>query len=269
MGYEITPIEERGGLLLKREDLFAPYGSGDVNGGKLRQCHSLISEVKPEGVVTACSIYSPQAAITAAVAEEFGIPCVIFYGGTTSEKLRTLPMPRLALKHKAKIAIAARTGRHNVLYKAARDFAKKKGYFVVDYGFNVTQYPKIMYGAVSSQVSNVPEVERVAITCGSGITTVGVLRGLDFFDVKPKELHLFCTAPDRSKMVEGEKRGIKVYYHDLFHEDGFVYEKEEPMRFCGVELHPNYEAKAMRRFIAEGIEREGTLFWIVGAKPTK
>lgn len=45
---EITPIEERGRMLFKRDDLFAPYGNGDVNGGKLRKRRELLLAI-PRG----------------------------------------------------------------------------------------------------------------------------------------------------------------------------------------------------------------------------
>lgn len=266
---EITPIEERGGMLFKRDDLFTPYGNGDVNGGKLRQCRELLLKVRPRGVVTACSIHSPQAAICAAVAQEIGIPCHVFYGGTNADSLKSLPMPRLAAAHGAHIVVAARTGRHNVLYAKARERAEERGWFVVEYGFNITEHPDVMYGAVSSQVENVPDVERLCITCGSGITTCGVLRGISEFGKNVGEVHLFCTAPDRSARISEAVPELPcpIVRHDMFHDRGFSYERREPMSYAGIELHPNYEAKAMRRMLNEGVPKEGTLFWIVGSEP--
>lgn len=267
--YDLTPVEMHGRLLFKRDDLYEPYGKGDVNGGKLRQCRNLIEAMNPEGVVTACSIHSPQAPICAAVAREFGIPCYVFYGGTSKENLLRLPMPKLAMEHGAKILIAAKTGRHNVLYAKAKEFAERNGYFVVEYGFNIIEHPEIMFGAVARQVENIPnDVERLAITCGSGITASGVLQGIETYKKPVKELHLFCTAPDRSKRLSKFKpSSVELIYHDLFHKRGFFYEKEEPAVYAGIELHPNYEAKAMREFVNLGIPTENTLFWIVGSKP--
>lgn len=267
----LTPVEERGRLIFKRDDLYIPYGAGDVNGGKLRQCRELLMSVRPEGVVTACSIHSPQAAICAAVAEELGIPCHVFYGGTTRESLERLPMPRLAAEHGARIVMAARTGRHNVLYGKARERARERGWFVVEYGFNIIDHPSVMYGAVSSQVENVPDAERLAKTCGSGITACGVLQGIADFGKRIGEVHLFCTAPDRSQRITEAvpKLPCRLVYHDMFHEKGFSYERREPARYAGLDLHPNYEAKALRRLLQDGVPEDGTVFWIVGAEPTR
>lgn len=34
--YNLTPVQEVDGLRIKRDDLYAPFGPGEVNGGKLR-----------------------------------------------------------------------------------------------------------------------------------------------------------------------------------------------------------------------------------------
>lgn len=67
--YSLTPVQEVDGLHIKRDDLYAPFGPGEVNGGKLRQCVMLVNSVKKDykSLLTYCSIHSPQAPITAAV----------------------------------------------------------------------------------------------------------------------------------------------------------------------------------------------------------
>ena len=42
MTSDLTPVQEVNGLLMKRDDLFQPFGRGEVNGGKLRQCIMLV-----------------------------------------------------------------------------------------------------------------------------------------------------------------------------------------------------------------------------------
>ena len=107
--YSLTPVQEVDGLRIKRDDLYAPFGPGEVNGGKLRQCVMLVNSVKKDykSLLTYCSIHSPQAPITAAVARANGMPCRIVYGGTTRESVAALPMPRLAMKYGASIVLAA------------------------------------------------------------------------------------------------------------------------------------------------------------------
>ena len=98
---KLTPVQSVGGLLFKRDDLYEPFGPGEVNGGKMRQCMMLLDSVKDEitGVISCCSIHSPQAPITAAAALAFGKRCKILYGGTSRAKLLESPMPRLCLKY--------------------------------------------------------------------------------------------------------------------------------------------------------------------------
>lgn len=45
---KLTPVQSVGGLLFKRDDLYEPFGPGEVNGGKMRQCMMLLDSVKDE-----------------------------------------------------------------------------------------------------------------------------------------------------------------------------------------------------------------------------
>lgn len=54
---DLTPVENIAGIKFKRDDLYRPFGAGDVNGGKLRQCMMLVQkaiEKNPgiKGVIT-------------------------------------------------------------------------------------------------------------------------------------------------------------------------------------------------------------------------
>lgn len=120
--YDLTPVQRVGGMLIKRDDLYAPFGPGEVNGGKLRQCVMLVKSVmdKYDSLLTYCSIHSPQAPITAAVAHACKMPCRILYGGTSRESVASLPMPRLSMKYGATIVLAARSGRHSILHARSK-----------------------------------------------------------------------------------------------------------------------------------------------------
>ena len=269
---DLSPVQEIGGLLFKRDDLYRPFGAGEVNGGKLRQAMMLIDSVSPTGVITYCSIHSPQAPITAAAAKLHGIPCYILYGGTTRESVRTLPMPRMAMKYGAKISIAAKSGRHNVLHARARELAGEKGYFIVQYGINIIGHGDVLLRAVAEQVQSLPDaLESLVMTCGSGITAAGVMIGLHKYHKRVRHVHLVATGPDRNAFIH---KTLQLYgadrqyeYHDLYYAPGFVYEKGAPTTYEGIALHPHYEAKAFRWFIHSGIPKDGTLFWITGAEP--
>lgn len=272
---ELTPIEVHDGLYLKREDLYKPFGDYSVNGGKLRQCYKLVNSIKDkyDGVISCCSIYSPQAPITSAVANSFNMKAIICYGGTNELRLQELPMPLISKQFGAELRIISKSGIHKILYNKAKQIALKENLFVVDYGFNIIDYPDIMYEAISSQVENIPdELDNLVITCGSGITTIGVLLGLKKYNKKVKNIYLVATAPSRDKLIKNTLflYGIFPNYSiiDLFHMANFHYEDEVFEKIDGIELHPNYEAKTFN-WLKNNIDykNEKTLLWIVGSKP--
>lgn len=280
MEFEITPVENIDGLWFKREDKFLPFGAKTVNGGKLRQCFSLINEIKDkyQGVISFCSINSPQAPITAAVAKHFNLKCMIFYGGTTKQNLMKNEMAKIAKEYGAEIEIAANTGRHNVLLNKAKEYAEKNNYFVIEYGFNIIKYPNLLLGAISNQVQNIPdELDNLIVTCGSGITTTGILIGIHNYKKKVKQIHLVNTAPNRLEKIKDNlsKYGIDIkefdiQIHDLFHRKNFSYDKGIKVIYKGIKMHPNYEAKSFSWLYHESnidIHNGKNLFWIVGTKP--
>jgi 1-aminocyclopropane-1-carboxylate deaminase/D-cysteine desulfhydrase-like pyridoxal-dependent ACC family enzyme len=261
---------------MKRDDFYTPFGAGEVNGGKLRQCMMLTDSVlaSSRGVrclFTYCGIHSPQAPITAASARFYGLKCQILYGGTKEKTLLTLPMPRLAMRYGAKIIIAAGSGRHNVLHAKAKELAGDNG-FIVRYGINLTGHGDVLLGAVSEQTRNLPDsMENLVITCGSGITAAGVMIGLRRNEKTVKNVHLVATAPDRRGFIHDTLRQYEAdrefHYHSLFHQRGFIYERGVNATFGGIKLHPHYEAKTMQWFLRSGLNPKETLFWITGAQP--
>lgn len=238
--YSLTPVQEVDGLHIKRDDLYAPFGPGEVNGGKLRQCVMLVNSVKKDykSLLTYCSIHSPQAPITAAVARANGMPCRIVYGGTTRESVAALPMPRLAMKYGASIVLAARSGRHSILHARAKELAAQENSFIVQYGINIIGYGDTLLTAVAAQTENLPDdIENLVMTCGSGITATGVMIGLHRYGKRVKRMHLVATAPDRRGFIHEtlKKYGAdrEFEYHDLFHSPGFVYEKSAAATWGG------------------------------------
>ena len=131
-----------------------------------------------------------------------------------------------------------------------------------------------MYNAVSRQVENIPdELDNLIIVCGSGITSIGVMLGLARYNKSVKRVWLVATAPSREKKINAalQAGGAARAYNtvDLFHEKGFKYEQGLLAQIDGIQLHPNYEAKAYA-WLRENIPpEEKTLLWIVGSKPLR
>lgn len=273
--YDLTPVQKIGEFYFKRDDLFQPFGKGEVNGGKLRQCMMLVNNLKNvKHLITYCSIHSPQAPITAAVALNKGLKCEILYGGTTRDMLKKLSMPRLCLKYKANIHIAAKSGRHNVLYAKAKELAKLNNAFIIQYGINIINYRDVLLNAVANQVQNIPDnIDDFIMVCGSGITAAGVLIGFKRFNKHVKRVHLVATAPNRERFIHSTldkyRADRDVIYHSLFDRKDFMYEKREYFLYKGIIFHPNYEAKMMKWFVNSDINSNKILLWITGAEPTK
>lgn len=103
------------------------------------------------------------------------------------------------------------------------------------------------------------------------ITASGVMIGLNRYGKKVRNVHLVATAPDRRESIHRTLRehgaDRDFIYHDLFHTEGFAYEKPATAVWGGITLHPNYEAKTMQWFVKSGLDPGSTLFWIVGAAP--
>ena len=270
---ELTPVENIDGMFVKRDDLFSPFGINGPNGGKLRQCWKLVEmNIRYDKLITCCSIHSPQAPITAAVAKHFNKQCDIYYGGTTFEKIRHLEMPKIVQHFGGNIHIYP-SGRHNILYSYAKKNADENT-FIIEYGFNLDSFPEAICGAVANQVENIPDVENLVVTCGSGITASGIITGIHKFGKKIKNLYLFSTAPSRQKRIDRVVKdlgiSLNIFIEEGFQKKGFQYEKEEFAKLGDIVLHPNYEAKTYNWLCGTDVDRYNnkTLFWIVGSKPS-
>lgn len=271
---ELSPIEKIKNIYFKREDAYKSLGG--VNGTKLRQAEILVKKLYEKnpnikGIVTACSIYSPQAPIVASVCKKLGLKCVICYGGTTIKQLTNKKMPILASKLGAEIQIIAKTGRHNVLY--ANIHKNFKDYGIIEYGMCVKEELPYMIDEISAQVQNIPdELDNLVVTCGSGFSSSSILKGIKKYGKKIKNIYLVHVAPNR---VEKIKKNIGFFPENvkvvsLFERPKFKYEDELHIKFCGIEFHPKYEAKAFNWMMTESnidFEKEKTLFWIIGREP--
>lgn len=278
---ELTPVQEVGGILVKRDDLFKPFSDAEVNGGKLRQAIHLLLQAKIEGftrVLTGCSILSPQGPIITVVAKYLGLDCMVFYGGTNEKSLQSKDMPRLVRKYGGEIRLVS-SGRHTVLYHEIKRIKEEKD-FIVEYGMN-SKEPKhfiSFYETTANQVRNLPdELDHLVIVCGSGITCAGVIYGVKKHNKNVKNIWLIGNAPNRIKKIKDRLVTLQMFskignlvsrefnYVDLYNQ-GVKYEDEVKIVLeNGLELHPNYEGKAYAWFLKNKELFIGkTLFWIIG-----
>lgn len=272
---ELTPICETEEILLKRDDLFQPLSNINVNGTKLRECIMLIAknieQCKNFGVITGTSIHSPQSIIVASACKLLNVPCTCVFGGTTFMRLKELHLYDVLQSLDAKIEIPCNGGRTSILQSHINKRIQHTHEFCVKYGVNIIG-TDILLTAVADQIKNVPDVENMCWVCGSGITTLGILYGLQLYKPNIKNIYLFGTAPNRTNLITNYFNRLirrndylsRIKYIDLHAEKGFVYEKKIIQNIGDIKLHPQYEAKAYKRMKELNLVGKETLFFIIG-----
>lgn len=285
--WKVTPVEERNGLLYKREDMFRlPNG---VNGSKLRACFHLVEKAQRDGameVVSASSVLSPQAAMSATVAASLGMSSVTIVGGTTPEKAVQNPSIRMAQEAGSEVLRGAGVGYNPAIQEAARRFVEANpGSWQMPYG--ITTPPEAsdediveFLSVGASQVTNLPDgIETLVLPFGSGNTAAGVLFGLVTLGAPAslKKVVLMTIGPDRREWLERRLELVgaplrtlgneieQVHLHPFFAEYG----DRMPETLDDIVLHPTYEGKIARFLNLTQPDywsaRDGkALFWIVG-----
>src|SRR5437588_10510812 len=124
---DLTPVQEVGAYLLKRDDLFEV---GGVHGGKVRTCHALAVAGEGRGLVTAGARASPQVNIVAHVAKYLGMPAVGFIpSGPWGEEMRAASRAGMDLR-------LTSPGYNTVLRARAHVFAETEGYTAIPFGMD-------------------------------------------------------------------------------------------------------------------------------------
>lgn len=284
MEFALTPVMSAGGVLFKRDDLFRPFPFSKMNGSKLRQCMMLCHKNAKSAarcLITGTSILSPQGAIVAATARHLGVPCYIYYGGTTPENIIKQKYPLHAAQLGAHVIIGSQCGRTNVLNAMAQRKAEETGGFVIRYGFDLRNNLDCFVESVAQQVQNIPDNLRdLVIVVGSSITLIGVLYGIALYGKNIENIWGVGCAPNRlekikdyASMIEDELKIAlpldRLHYIDAFNTiKGYKYENEyHDIQFNDIKFHPRYEAKAflwMSRYLQPPRD-EKTLFWINGS----
>jgi hypothetical protein len=161
--FVLTPVERRGTIWLKRDDLFSIAGA---RGGKARTCWKLAQGAA--GLVTAGSKASPQVNIVAHVAKRLGIPCRVH---TPSGDAGPEVQQAVALGAER---VVQKPGHNSVIIARARADAAVRGWVNIPFGMECNEAVQ----ATREQVQNIPAAKRLVIAVGSGMSLAGVLWGL-------------------------------------------------------------------------------------------
>jgi 1-aminocyclopropane-1-carboxylate deaminase/D-cysteine desulfhydrase-like pyridoxal-dependent ACC family enzyme len=280
----LTPVEERGGRLFKREDLYV--GAGGVNGGKLRACRHLIGRGAAAGapeVISAASVLSPQNAMAAVVAAELGMRCTVILGGSKPDTAAKHPSVAIALAAGAQVEHVP-VGYNPYLQKAAAArLEQTKGGYWLRYGITTPDGASLaelraFHTVGADQVANLPDqVETLVVPFGSGNSAVGVLYGLAQVrrPARLQRIVLVGIGPDRRGWLHqrltllGVAAAAPLEHLDL-HGSGYArYGDRMAATVDGIVMHPTYEGKVVRYLDQHNppwwSRRDGsTCLWIVG-----
>ena len=184
---ELTPVQNINGIYYKRDDIFAPFGGNEVNGGKVRQTiymfnkfKEYITEVCNSTVICAVSVYSPTAPVISRVAKDFGFKCIVAVGGTKPETIDRHHMMRLAKHNGAEIRIVAGHGMSNAINAKVNKIVAEEGCFNTSFDKAIYSHWGDEFMDVNAeQVKNIPDnIETLVMSAGVGIQFACVLRGL-------------------------------------------------------------------------------------------
>ena len=243
----LTPVERRGGVWMKRDDLFSVAG---VQGGKARTCWALASSRESRGLVTASSRMSPQLNIVAHVARKLGIPARAHVpaGGDTPEMR--------AAREVGLEVVQWRAGHNSVIIARARQDAIRTGWTLIPFGMECRE----AVDATRLQVENVPlEARRIVVPVGSGMSLAGVLWGLHDRNLRTPVLGVVVGA-DPVKRLARWQPYWRPWPIQLVRSALDYHEAAPETVFEGLQLDPIYEAKCIPFLEPEDI------LWVVGVR---
>jgi hypothetical protein len=264
---DLTPVEEHGGVFFKREDLFAPFDDLPVTGGKVRQCLALVTRrlahIKDEcdsTIATAASVHSPQSAIVARIAKEFGLKCIIGHGAKQPLKHRPLSICTEFGAELVQLTTAhSFTG---VLYGRLRELNKKRKFFTIAFGYNAATDPTAIIETVARQVANLPtDMRELVINVGSGVSANAILEGVSRYwqgDIGWLRIHLIQPFGYDRKIYHPWCMDVHRWLGD------YDYARRLQLKVGEVDLDQIYESKAFDFWRKQIPSRDPTVFWIIG-----
>ena len=245
-----TPVEKVAGreVWVKRDDLFAVAG---VQGGKVRTCWSLSQGA--DGLVTAGSRSSPQANIVGHIAKRLGVPCRVHTPeGLLSPELRSAQAAGAeVVQHKA--------GYNNVIVARAREDAEARGWTEIPFGMECDEAVEQTRRQVPASLP--PDVRRLVVPVGSGMSLSGILTGLDDQGLDVPVLGVVVGADPEDRLDRYAPDGWRDRV-DLVRSEVDYHDAAGETRLGEIELDPHYEAKCLPYL------EDGDLLWIVGVRQT-
>lgn len=250
---DLTPVEEHGGVLVKRDDMF---GVGSSRGGKVRSCLTLALAAREAGasvLVTAGSRQSPQVNIVAEVAAALGMRARVHVptGPDTPEVDAAKAAGAEVVRHDY--------GRNSVIIsRAHKDATEDPAAFEIPFGMET----QAAVDLTAAQVANVPaSVKRIVVPVGSGMTLAGILTGLAAAGRSVPVLGVVVGSDPKKRLdkyaPDGWREMVKLVPAGMDY-----HEAVKDHRLGDLVVDPIYEGKALR-FL-----EPGDLLWVVGIRGT-
>lgn len=251
----LTPIDKFGNYWVKRED-GAGFTSLDYpSGSKVRQYAAMAQPNTP--MIVGCASNSAMQIYVAAAAKQAGVPGIIYVPKSKTPTDAT----RYAIEMGAEIN-EVYPGYMNVLRSRAKVRAKALG--------KVVRWD--VKGAVAdaaAQVVNIPpEVKRIVIATGSGLTAAGVLAGLKLIGSKMPVVAIAVSNLAEHDTICKQANELfggvlplppfTLIQHPKKYSDYMVRRLPD-----GTPLDPFYAAKAFDYL------QEGDLLWTPGLRPVR
>lgn len=271
-----TPVQYVGGVFYKRDDMYTPYGVGDVNGGKVRQAIQLLHPIQEElrskysGVITHSQVHSTTGTIIARVCKDLNIPCTICIGGSSPDTIDNHHMMRYAKALGADVRNVCGHGMHAPVLARMREIAKTENLYDAVFTHNIENREDAIIDAIECQVGNLPnQLDQLVVPVGSGVHFAAILRGIHRYSIRVGKVIGLCVGPKRTENINkwvNPMAGYPLPDYDL-HCLNTVYGKPLVEKIeDGTILDDLYEAKA-HKWMRENLDmNKSTCFWMVGRR---
>lgn len=255
---DLTPVEKFKWFFAKREDKAYYAGPDYPSGSKVRQYMEMAKQWPNAPMIVGCSAHSAMQIYVAAAARQTGVRGIVY---TAKRKVRTE-----ATEYAARLGteiVEVRPAYLSVLRSRARERAATLG--------TVVRWdPELALLDTMAQVANLPpQVKRVVVPTGSGLTVAGVLAGLARQKHKARVLAVAVSdMANRKAILEKARRkaagGLlvaKLPDFELTYAKGGYGDWAAHKLPDGTILDPYYAAKAYPYL------EKGDCLWVPGVRP--
>lgn len=273
---DLTPIEEYNGIVFKRDDAYQPFSDLPISGSKVRQHKSLIEhnlkhiqEECDNRVYAALFLSSCQPAVIARVVKDYGIKATIFHGGTTVDSIKKNKISMNAIVNGAEINISLRSGYASVLRgeMIKRRNAGEK-FFNMSLEDNATICPEAILWSTANQTKNLPPLDVLYVTIGSGLMSLGVLMGIHTFKIPVRKVVGVNISggentliPNLFREIIGEDMGFEFVQDEI----STPYHKRVNLKVnTSFSLDSIYEAKTYKYMLEHYDKTLKNGFWVSG-----